>query len=717
MSENYTGYKLKILIHLSVCVKPFNSKVVHNFLTVTMDFLNDINVDGLIQDMKVDVKDLIELIRNQLDDMDTNILDDIDDGSSLGSPVSIGDIKDELIDNMKEEVGGDGNKDLLSHFLKDEVKSEEGEPRRHWLTDHGQLLDDILKDEYADCNETASLGGNNFSDNWVADMTVPEGWMIRRMGKNKIHVRSPVGRIFQCRRQALEFLRKNKFPQNEIDVMNEKLVFEGWYPNENLPLGWKFRMDSNRSPNFLTPTDIMLSSGATAAKYIENNSFYTKQDLQRFIFCVAQLTKMKALMSYQWKTDRSLPEGWKYRISEGVQKNLILLSPTGLQFTSRLQAFLHAVKSSEFDEQTKSVLRESLRLDGWESNIHLPEGWITKFSPDSSKRLQFISKEGFLLKSYTQAIEFMKSFGTFNERDMCGIKAYYESKQATNPVQTVPSKALIDAADWKTSNLLPSGWRFRENKRSQQYVSFTFLTREDQLCRNTKAALDIIGGGGQYTPEDLRNIKTFLANHSFKVVSSKFAWKSDRFLPEGWKTRISESAGAKQFFLCPCGTQPTSRKQGYEHMWETGCSREYINDMFKMLEVEGWMEDKLLPRGWKVNNERMEIMQEDGKVLSCKTASEMLRNNARYTEQEVKNFELFSAKYFSSRHEWKNDDTVPEGWMFRVSGDKNFFLCPCGIQFNSRRSGYSHILTTQCSGDRIDQMLQSLSHEGWLTND
>ena len=59
------------------------------------------------------------------------------------------------------------------------------------------------------------------------------------------------------------------------------------------------------------------------------------------------------------------------------------------------------------------------------------------------------------------------------------------------------------------------------------------------------------------------------------------------------------------------------------------------------MEVEGWLEDKLLPRGWKVNNERMEIMQEDGKVLSCKTASELIRNNGRYTEQEVRNFELF----------------------------------------------------------------------------
>ena len=53
--------------------------------------------------------------------------------------------------------------------------------------------------------------------------------------------------------------------------------------------------------------------------------------------------------------------------------------------------------------------------------------------------------------------------------------------------------------------------------------------------------------------------------------------------------------------------------------------------------------------------------------LSCKTASELIRNNAIYSEQDVRNFELFSAKYYSSRHEWKNDDTAPEGWMSRVS--------------------------------------------------
>ena len=257
-----------------------------------MDFFSDINVDGLIEDMKVDITDLIDVIQNEIEVMDTK---------------TFGEYETSLGDQYKSEINSeDDNKELLADVLEEQnIKTEEGESRQHWLTDHGNLLDDILNDENADFVKREDLEMNENQDcmDWVADSTVPEGWMIRRNPerKNNIHVRSPTGRVFQCRRQALEFLRKNNFPQTEINIMNEKLAYEGWFPSEYLPVGWKYRMDSNRSPTFLSPTDEMLSSAAVAVKYIENSSLYDLADLKKFIVCVEQLTKMKALMTYDWK--------------------------------------------------------------------------------------------------------------------------------------------------------------------------------------------------------------------------------------------------------------------------------------------------------------------------------------------------------------------------------------------------------------------------------
>ena len=66
-----------------------------------------------------------------------------------------------------------------------DIKTEGVESGKTWLTDHEDILNDILKDEDDFVSEVSvemselHEGIRSVSNDWLADDTVPEGWMIR----------------------------------------------------------------------------------------------------------------------------------------------------------------------------------------------------------------------------------------------------------------------------------------------------------------------------------------------------------------------------------------------------------------------------------------------------------------------------------------------------------------------------------------------------------
>lgn len=105
-----------------------------------------------------------------------------------------------------------------------------------------------------DLESLKSLAIVHFADKnqWYRDDQLPKGWKFRLCSDSKRRIfREPGGQQFQYRRRAVEFMVKNGYSDDDISVMRESLVEEGWMKNNLLPDGWLYKTDQSGSITFL----------------------------------------------------------------------------------------------------------------------------------------------------------------------------------------------------------------------------------------------------------------------------------------------------------------------------------------------------------------------------------------------------------------------------------------------------------------------------------
>ena len=113
-------------------------------------------------------------------------------------------------------------------------------------------------------------------DDWVEAATVPPGWMVRPgAGKEtKEWVLRPDGRQFMTRCIALQYLAKEGADQEDIDLLRNSLVHEGWQVDELLPKDWLFKvkegkLGSTNGYKMMCREGQLLESAKAAMDYIQ----------------------------------------------------------------------------------------------------------------------------------------------------------------------------------------------------------------------------------------------------------------------------------------------------------------------------------------------------------------------------------------------------------------------------------------------------------------
>merc|ERR1719369_2770702 len=323
-------------------------------------------------------------------------------------------------------------------------------------------------------------------------------------------------------------------------------------------------------------------------------------------------------------------------------------------------------------------------------------------------------------------------------------------------------KADIDAMKlgllsegWEVDPLLPEDWFVKPDKHKEEEATFNYLAPDFTFLRSTRAAQTYLKNNGQYTQEDVDRLNALVDVGRKRIRLEKYGYnKTDSTVPQGWKLKLSQcSAGVQQKvqILAPDGSSFLCRRSALQHMVREGFSDEEIEEMRNCLKHEGWEEDNLLPRGWRVrksentSNGVLDVdytcMSRDGEVFnSLKGAIEFMENsrasnikiengvahdNTPYTDDDIRKIRTLydneSKQNRQQKYDWaENDPTVPPGWKTRtVEGKmkKKFFLAPDGSSFSCRRSGLQHMIKETFNQKDIDDMRNMLIHEGWESDD
>ena len=121
-------------------------------------------------------------------------------------------------------------------------------------------------------------------------------------------------------------------------------------------------------------------------------------------------------------------------------------SPSGPELSSCLEAYLHMMKTGEYDGT--NAVKNSLRNEGWDSSELLPENWM-------SNGCAFISKEGFYFESPLKVLQFLQRFvgNSLAESDLAKVQNFLRSKFSWQTSETSKGKSSVTFSD---GNKFPS---------------------------------------------------------------------------------------------------------------------------------------------------------------------------------------------------------------------------------------------------------------------
>ena len=606
---------------------------------------------------------------------------------------------------------------------------------------------------------------------WMESETLPQGWKkkkTRKMAFVKELFLSPGEYIFCSRREALKSLVENNAAFEEIDYMRLSLKHEGWKDSANLPEGWKFRRTKLQT-YFCTDKGILLKSCDEAFKHIKSeHEAMTEQFLSAF-----KIQSSKDAARGGWMTSDTVPIGWKVRKAEGKKAKMFFLSPQGIQFSSKVKALQHLIRE-KYDEEEIRMMRGTILNDKYKEDPSLPVGWMYRKLFSRNQTL-ILTSFGDVLESFKQVVIYTQNLDIYSAEVIDKLKIFSKptctekfsgaqwEEDATVPkgwkikssggktlsildthgnqfkcrsaalhfwVKNRGSQVLIEEIKkslvhegWKANSDLPSGWMFKKNRQN------IFLSRKGVVIREGKNAMAYVKRrlAKGYSQSDIEKIQNFIQRS--KSRGKSLLWNEDPTLPQDWKMRKLESG--KFSFLAPRGGKFQTRKQAYIFMINKDYPKEEVATMRDKLSVEGWEEHELLPDGWifKIRESYEELVFITPEGMTFRDAKnkvlDFVKSSKNYNETDVDGIEMFYDIEYSRRiaekYEWsENDENVPEGWKYRISGQNNekmHFLSPAGRTFSTRLAAYKHMVASESPEKEIEAMRRTFKCEGWFDDE
>ena len=378
-------------------------------------------------------------------------------------------------------------------------------------------------------------------------------------------------------------------------------------------------------------------------------------DQEQKVRCARRKAKVSKLNEkHDWKSDDSLPPGWKsahFQVNSfGVQaQSLRFLSPSGRYCSNRIDACRFMV-SEGFSAEDIETMAGGLCSDGWQRDPLLPPGWSAKPRQDKPTTVyRYLSDKFQLFQSTKSAVKFLTE-SICSLEDIERLKAFSRDKSSDNEVMVTDSnvKLKIEADSekedissqvaevknscWKEPDPslgLPVGWNVNPNKGFPM-----FLSPDRKVFRCRKTTLAHLKTSGRYSREEIRRFQLSAGPQS--ASRSEFSWnEADPSVPKGWRTTIAKHnsfgkhVSAKRF-LSPDGKFCHSRREALRFMKENDVYDESeISEMATGLMSEGWETETLLPSGWLIRKSRnrrypeLSYLTENFKLLHSTRAAKL----------------------------------------------------------------------------------------------
>ena len=504
----------------------------------------------------------------------------------------------------------------------------------------------------------------NYDNN---NIQVPSGWKYRTVmcsnGLERQFFLAPDGSSYSGRKQAVEYMNKKGYGQDDIKIMESgfKIQWIDDTENSSLPPGWKMRTTDMKTKNgtvqmqwFLSPEGKMFRGRKSTLEHITKCGKYSVEIIRNFRCSGDTPTKSP----YDWNdSDPNVPKGWKTTMItvNSFGKNVLskrYLSPDGRFCSSRVDALKYMRKEEIFLEADIQEMKQGLLNEGWEESDLLPPEWLVK--PDKHKEeeatFNYLAPDFTFLRSTKAAQTFMRNSPTHSQADIDSLSALVDEGRKRIRLEKYGGK--------QSDSTIPQSWKMKIlSSGPQQKIQLFAPDGNTFFCRRSALQHMVKEGFSSEEIEEMRNCLRFEG------------WEDDGLLPSKWKMRKIE------------------------------------NSSNGLTDVD------------------YSLMSRDGEVFnSLKTAIEFMETGQEqdYTEEDVKNLKTFyeneSKQNRQQKYDWSEDDSVPSGWKTRVVDGKmkkKFFLAPDGSSFSCRRSGLQHMIKEGFSEEDINCMREMLIHEGW----
>merc|ERR1712129_423825 len=190
-----------------------------------------------------------------------------------------------------------------------------------------------------------------------------------------------------------------------------------WITNEYLPEGWTYMVKKEGSSNIKiqTETGFRLRSYKAAAEYMEKNSEYSKDDMEKlYFFPDGNDHALNLPLGEAWRTNEYLPTGW---MCKDRKSGLNLKTDTGLRFWSYRAAAVYMEETMEFTKEDiekmymypdgKNHAAQTPSDEDWITNEFLPEGWMCKERKEGTN-ICVKTNNSVIFRSYRLSIEYME---------------------------------------------------------------------------------------------------------------------------------------------------------------------------------------------------------------------------------------------------------------------------------------------------------------------
>ena len=218
-------------------------------------------------------------------------------------------------------------------------------------------------------------------DAWISnDPWLPPGWKIRKLELeapvservrallSQDKIASPDGHIFQGKAHAMKHMIREKYSGEDITIMRNGLLAEGWFEDPVLPKNWLAKRNSNLNHcRFMDEKGNLFRSSVIAIQFLRKEGRPEDMNkLKTYYASRKRLNRQKKLQTKEietnhWKKfeEESL-SGWKRKIDDSGQEQF--MSPSGDYFRGRFRLIKY-IKNKDINEKSIATLIEILGFD------------------------------------------------------------------------------------------------------------------------------------------------------------------------------------------------------------------------------------------------------------------------------------------------------------------------------------------------------------------